>query len=196
MSESRQPQRRSAPSGADPAARGLILVVVAVALGAILLAAGGKVGFDKDDKAVDIGDNGGSDVTETTEAPTETTEAPPVTVAPAEVAVVAANGAGISGLAGKTTEFLATQGYTNSTATDATASAASTAVYFAEGFQPNAAAIATLLGLPAEQVQALPAEPVATDQPAGSAVVVVVGPDAEAVVSAGATTTSSTAAPG
>ena len=189
MSESRQPQRRSAPSGADPAARGLILVVVAVALGAILLAAGGKVGFDKDDKAVDIGDNGGSDVT-------ETTEAPPVTVAPAEVAVVAANGAGISGLAGKTTEFLATQGYTNSTATDATASAASTAVYFAEGFQPNAAAIATLLGLPAEQVQALPAEPVATDQPAGSAVVVVVGPDAEAVVSAGATTTSSTAAPG
>ena len=50
MSESRQPQRRSAPSGADPAARGLILVVVAVALGAILLAAGGKVGFDKDER--------------------------------------------------------------------------------------------------------------------------------------------------
>lgn len=194
MSESRQPQRRSAPSGADPAARGLILVVVAVALGAILLAAGGTVGFDQDDTTVDIGDNGG-EVTETTEPPTETTVAPPVTVAPADVAVVAANGAGISGLAGTTTEFLATQGYSNATATDATADVALTVVYFADGFQPNAAAIATLMGLPPEQVQALPPDPVATDQPADAGVVVVIGPDAEAVVAGAAATTSSTEAP-
>lgn len=185
MSESRQPQRRSASPGADPAARGLILVVVAVALGAILLAAGGTVGFDPDDTAVDIGDNGGDDVTTTTEAPTETTAAPPVTVAPADVAVVAANGAGISGLAGATAEFLATQGYSNTTATDALADVSATVVYFAEGFEGNAAAIAALMALPETQVQPLPAEPVAGDQPAGAAVVVVLGPDAEAVVAGG-----------
>ncbi|MCZ7630547.1 MAG: LytR C-terminal domain-containing protein [Microthrixaceae bacterium] len=193
MSESRQSQRRSEPSGADPAARGLILVAVAVVLGAILLAAGGSVGFDSDSKGVDIGDNGGdgSEVVDTT-APTDTTatsEAPPVTVAPADVMVVAANGAGISGLAGSTTAFLATQGYTSSTATDATADATATAVYFADGFQPNATALATLFSVPPEQVQPLPAEPVANEQPPEAAVVIVLGPDAEAVVSGGATTT-------
>lgn len=197
MSETRQSQRRSAASGPDPAARGLILVVVAVVLGAILLAAGGRVGFDADDNAVDIGENGadgsaadGSATTETT----ETTEAPPSTVAPAEVSVVAANGAGIGGLAGRTSEFLATQGYSNVTATDAVSDVSSTVVYFAEGFEPNAAAVATLFSLPAEQVQPLPAEPVAGEQPEGTAVVVVLGPDAESVVDAGGTTT--TAAPG
>ena len=59
MSDTRHAQRRGSTGGSDPAARGLILVVVAVVLGAILLAAGGTVGFDADDTAVDIGDNGG-----------------------------------------------------------------------------------------------------------------------------------------
>ncbi|MFV0317732.1 MAG: LytR C-terminal domain-containing protein [Microthrixaceae bacterium] len=184
MSESHQQSRRSAPSGADPAARGLILVVVAVALGAILLAAGGTVGFDRDDKGVDIGDNGGGEVTSTTDAPTDTTEPTPVTVAPADVAVVAANGGGISGLAGTTTEFLARQGYTNTTATNAVTDTALTVVYFAEGFDANANALAALMGLPESQVQALPAQPVATEQPPGTAVVIVLGPDAESVVAA------------
>lgn len=194
MSESPQSQRRSAPSGADPAARGLILVVVAVVLGAILLAAGGTVGFDSDAKGVDIGNNrsDGSEITDSTvpaDGSTDTSEAPPETIPPAEVMVVAANGAGISGLASSTTAFLATQGYSSSTATDAPADVAATVVYFAEGFQPNAAALATLFSVPPEQIQPLPAEPVANDQPAEAAVVIVLGPDAESVVSGGGATT-------
>jgi hypothetical protein len=170
--------------------------VVAVVLGAILLAAGGTVGFDSDSKGVDIGDNGGdgSEVTDTTVPDDGTTEAPPETVPPSEVMVVAANGAGISGLASSTTAFLATQGYSSSTATDASADVAATVVYFAEGFQPNAAALATLFSLPPEQIQPLPAEPVANDQPPEAAVVIVLGPDAESVVSGGGATT--TTAPG
>lgn len=167
-------------------------MLVAVALGAILLVTGGTVGFDEDDTGVDIGSrNGTTDAPDATDAVPSTTAAP-VTVPPAEVKVVASNGAGISGLAGTTTDFLATQGYTNSVATDAPAEVASTAVYFAEGFQPNAAAIATLFGLPPEQVQPLPADPVANDQPADAAVIVALGPDAEAAVAAPPTT----AAPG
>ena len=193
-SPQRSRQRRQAPTGPDPAARGIILVVVAVVLGAILLAAGGTIGFDQDDASVDIGEGGGEGVTDTT-APAETTTSVPTTVAPSEVPVVVANGAGVSGLAGATADFLATQGYTNTSATDAVASVSQTVVYYAEGFQPNAAAIATLFGLPPEQAQPLPAEPVANNQPAGTAVVVAVGADAEAVVSGGAATTT-TAAPG
>lgn len=192
MATAQRQQRRSSPSGPDPASRGLILVLVAVALGAILLVTGGTVGFDEDDTGVDIGSrNGTTDAPDATDAVPSTTAAP-VTVPPAEVKVVASNGAGISGLAGTTTDFLATQGYTNSVATDAPAEVASTAVYFAEGFQPNAAAIATLFGLPPEQVQPLPADPVANDQPADAAVIVALGPDAEAAVAAPPTT----AAPG
>ena len=88
-SSQRSRQRRSAPSGPDPAARGIILVVVAVVLGAILLAAGGTVGFDQDDESVDIGEGGSGDGTTETTAPAETTTSAPVTVAPSEVAVVA-----------------------------------------------------------------------------------------------------------
>ncbi|MGI9578903.1 MAG: LytR C-terminal domain-containing protein [Microthrixaceae bacterium] len=194
-SPQRSKQRRSGPSGPDPAARGIILVVVAVVLGAILLAAGGTVGFDQDDASVDIGEGGGDGVTETT-APVEeeTTTSAPVTVAPSEVAVVAANGAGISGLAGETATFLATQGYNNTSATDAVTDTAQTVVYYVDGFQPNAAAIAATLGIPASQVQPLPAEPVASEQPDGTAVVVVIGPDAQAVVTGAAAT--DTTAPG
>ena len=193
-SAQRQRSRRGA-SGPDPASRGFILVIVAVVLGAILLAAGGNVGFDEDDESVDIGDREAEETT-TTGAPTDTTApATSATVPPAEVKVVAANGAGISGLAGATTDFLATQGYSNSEATDAPGQVSATVVYFAEGFQPNAAALAEVFGLPEAQVQPLPPEPVANTQPADSAIVIVVGPDAETVVSGEATTTT-TAAPG
>ena len=180
-SAQRQRPRRSGQSGPDPASRGFILVIVAVVLGAILLAAGGNVGFDEDDESVDISDDG-SEVTATTAAPVETTAAPAATVPPADVSVVVANGAGIGGLAGETTDFLATQGYSTTTATDAPSNVSATVVYFAEGFQANAASIAGLFSLPQSQVQPLPAEPVANDQPQDAAIVVVVGPDAEAVV--------------
>lgn len=194
-----QRPRKSAQQGPDPASRGLILVIVAVALGTLLLITGGAVGFDKDQNKVDIG----SDKPTTTEATASSiTEAPPVTVAPADVKVVVANGAGIGGLAGRGTEFLATQGYSGSVATDAAAAATTTAVYYAAGFEGNARAIAELLGVPSDQVKPLPAgAPLAKDQPADAAVVVVLGPDADAKLNAPTTTvaaggTTVTTAPG
>jgi hypothetical protein len=191
-SAQRKRPRRPAPAGPDPASRGFILVIVAFVLGAILLAAGGTVGFDQDDESVDIGEGG--EPTETTAAPVETTAAPSVEVAPADVKVVVANGAGISGLASETGDFLATQGYTNTVATDAPGDVALTAVYYAEGFQANAEAIGAMFNLPPEQIQPLPAEPVANDQPVDAAVILVLGPDAEAIVSGTTTTVAGDAA--
>ncbi len=176
----RNPRRQ--PSNSDAASRGLILIVVAIALGAILLWKGGVVGFDPDGSSVDIGE--GPATTETT-APTDettTTVAPDVTVAPAQVKVVVANGAGISGLAGASADYLATQGYTNSVATDSPSQVPTTKVYAAEGFEGNATVIAGLFKVDPATIEPIPPEPVAGDQPADAGVVLVVGPDAEATV--------------
>lgn len=173
-------------------------MLVALAFGAILLWQGGVVGFDTDGEGVEIGTGGGgSGGGEGDGETTTTTEAPPTTVAPSSVKVVAANGAGISGLAGRTTEYLATQGYTTSVATDATASdVATTTIYYAEGFQPNAEALAAALGLPAEAVQALPpGAALADDQPVDAGLIIVLGADAVAALDAtGAGGTATTAA--
>lgn len=176
----RNPRRQ--PSNSDAASRGLILIVVAIALGAILLWKGGLVGFDPDGSSVDIGE--GSATTETT-VPTDettTTAAPDVTVAPAQVKVVVANGAGVSGLAGASADYLATQGYTNSVATDAPAQVPTTKVYAAEGFEGNATVIAGLFKVDPATIEPIPPEPVAGDQPADAGVILVLGPDAEATV--------------
>jgi hypothetical protein len=182
--------RRPASNGPDPASRGLILVLVALALGALLLFKGGVVGFDSDGEGVDIG-TGSGDGDKTDETTTSTTAAPATTVAPASVKVVAANGAGISGLAKKATSYLETQGYTQTVATDATASATTTAIYFAEGYEANAKALALAMGLPDTAAQALPAgAALAGDQPEDAGMIIVLGPDAAAIVdAAGATTT-------
>lgn len=182
----RSPRRDAPAPGPNPALRGVILVVVGVVLGAILLAKGGGVGFDSDRTDVAIG--GGS------ERSTTTTEATTTTVAerpPATVKVVVANGSGKSGLAGKTGQFLATSGYTTSSATDALQPAAQTIVYFAPGFEANARAVAQLLGLSADRVQALPGQ-VAKEQAADTGMVVLLGQDVPAVV-AGSTTTTTVA---
>jgi hypothetical protein len=166
----------------------MILVVVAIVLGAILLWKGGAIGFDSEGSNVEIGE--GPDTTAST-VPVETTAstAPPnVTVAPAQVKVVVANGAGVSGLAGTTTDFLATQGYTNTVATDALTAVAATQIYAAGGFEGNATVIAGLFGVDPATIQPIPAQPVAGDQPPDAGVIVVIGPDAEATVSGAAQT--------
>jgi hypothetical protein len=177
--------RRSSTPGSDPASLGLIMVVIALVLGVILLVKGGAVGFDKDETSVDIG----SGTQGENEQTTTTTAAPPSTVAPASVKVVAANGSGTSGLAKKTTEAVGASGYTNTVATDASADATASAVYFAPGFEENAKAIAASLGLPASSVQAMPASPVAKDQPADAGVVILLGSDAPPLIDAAGSTT-------
>ena len=67
-----RPQRPTAPAP-NPASRGLILVAVAVVLGAILLIKGGGIGFDQDGEELTI-DTGGDSTASCTASP-ETTAA-------------------------------------------------------------------------------------------------------------------------
>ena len=181
-------QRPSAPAP-NPATRGLILVAVAVVLGAILLIKGGGVGFDEpsDDLQIDAsGDEATASTTTTTEP-----AAPSTSVAPTALKVVALNGAGFNGYAGKAQQFLSVAGYTSTTAITAAAQVPTTTVYYAPGFEADAAAIASLFGLPETSVQAMPTPPNslakdAAEFPADTNVAVVLGPDVQGTVDKGA----------
>ena len=188
-----RPQRPSAPAP-NPASRGLILVAVAVVLGAILLIKGGGIGFDQDGEALTI-DSGGDD-TAAEVTTTTTTAAPSTSVAPAELTIVALNGAGINGYAASAQQFLSVAGYSSTTAATAATQTQSTIVYFAPGFEADAVAVAGLLGLDATSVQPLPEGTQlarnAADVPADTDVVVLLGPDVQNVIGGAAATGSTT----
>ncbi len=155
------PRPTSAPSGGGfarsagaAAGRGVLLVVLALAVGVLLLsrAIGGS------DGQVDTG----SGVTTTTVADTATTvppatTAPPVTAAPppthppAQVKVLVLNGRSIQGIAGSNNEVLLTQNF-NTLSPDNTPSPVEKTVvtYTDPAYATDAATIAGLLGIPAE----------------------------------------------
>ena len=185
----RTPQRSGPPTGPSPAARGLILVGVGVVLGLILLVRAGGVGFQSGDEGVKINTDEAA-VTTTSSAPTTTV--PTTDKAPQQVKVVVANGSPVSGLAGKTTAFLAQNGYSNSTATDAQSQVSVTTVYYSPGFEASAKALARILGLNSSQVQALPnGAELAKNQPSDAGVVVIAGPEIATIVGASSSTSGS-----
>jgi len=197
----RTPRRSSPAPGPNPANRGLLLVGIAVAIGLILLVKSGGIGFDSDDENVDIGQGAsGSEQTTTTATPTT---APVVTVAPATVKTFVANASNGADdkLGSKTANFLKASGYTQISvaAKNATQPATQTVVYFGQGFENNAKAIATSLGLPPTQAQPLAADAkFAADQPADAGLVVIAAVDIKPQVDAGAAAgqTATTAAGG
>lgn len=167
--------------------RGVALIVVAVLLGVVLLDATddepvdataapdddvtlGTDEEDGDDEGDGAGDGAGAVAT------TTTTEVP-VARPPAEVTVLVANGSGVAGAAGAFTEQIGASGYVTATPTNLTGGGRTDAsvVYFTEGFEAEAAALAGTLS-PVPVVQALP-EPAPVDDLRGAAVLLVVGPD-------------------
>jgi hypothetical protein len=113
--------------------------------------------------------------------------------AKADVKVVAANGAGVKGLGGTTTNILKNAGYATLAATDATAQVDKTSIQFADGYDADAREIAQLLNLPATVVVKIASPPVAAADIAGAQVIVILGVDFPAAGSSttapGATTT-------
>lgn len=161
------------PSGGS-GARGGILLVVAVGLGILIL------------QAFDTGAVPFSDISSNTTAPrldgpvvttpsaTTTTKAPRP---PSELVVLAANGTGTSGLAGRVTEFLRTNGYTSvATPLDASRLLEASSVEFEAGYDAEAKILAQRLGLPATAVRQVgDAAPVPDRR--GAVILVLIGPD-------------------
>jgi LytR cell envelope-related transcriptional attenuator len=94
--------------------------------------------------------------------------------ATAPYTVLVANGSGLPGVAGKTTTFLASKGITTLKAVDAnTSDVPETVVYFTEGYQAQAQAVAQQLG--GVQVAGLVPNPPPVADLGGANVLVVVG---------------------
>jgi len=173
-------------SAAGHAGRGAALLFVALLIGVGLL--------QSTDRSDTIGTTEASPSTTTktavTPAPatTSTTAAQPAHD-PKTVKVLSANGTATDGVGAKLQAKLRTAGYNTLSPVTSNTKLDTTQILFAAGFQPDALAIATLLGIPASAVVALPAKPPVT---VGSANVVVIGGKDILALLAAASTTSST----
>lgn len=162
--ESEQPRRRrrqpqpKTPPGQGSVARGAILVAVALVIGVLLLrdddsattqvAVGSDTAGEIDDTEPEDGGEEDADATTTT-----TTEAPRPA---AEVKVLVANGSGVNGAAGGTTDALEALGYVTGTPANAER-VPTTVVYFTTGFEAEATALAEAIGAAEDAVTPMPA---------------------------------------
>lgn len=107
---------------------------------------------------------------------------------PAEVKVLVANGAATAGAATRVNSRLQPVGYRLGKPTNTATKASASSIAYQVGYQAEAQAVATTLGLPATAVVAMPAPlPVADLQDAN--ILVIVGPDLAAASSASTSTT-------
>ena len=161
-------------------ARGIALIVAAVVIGLVLLNAtdAPEPLRVSSDETPDAGPTGTQPTgTTTTTAPTGSTDTTATAVAarpPAEVTVLVANAARVQGAAGKLSAEIAKSGF-KMTAPANGAPVPTSTVYFVEGYEPEARAVAALL-TPAPPVAPMPA-PAPVDDLRGANVVVVQGPD-------------------
>jgi hypothetical protein len=190
-----------ARSAGGAGARGLVLLALALLIGIVLLNA-----TDADPPGTSVSARGGSDTTsgngsksDASGEKTTTTAAAPTTTLPArapkDVKVIVANASSVKGAAANAKKMLDPPGYNNLAPTNA-AAVAETSVFFVPGYDRDAAAIATLLGLPATTVKAMPAPAPFDTKGANVAVLIGAdhGPKFAAAPAAGATTTTTAAA--
>jgi len=189
------PQERA--RGLDANARGIVILVIAVAIGLLLLWKAGPdgtttVSSGSPSTTVDAGTEG--DPSSTTTAPGASTTAPENKGRPpGEVTVIVLNGSGKAGVAGTNTLTIGAAGYKMAGPANANAQIDKTAVYYATDYQDEATAVAAVLGKPADSVAALPA-PAPGPGADKANVVVVLGKETPAAEGGGGASTTTTAA--
>ncbi|HMS87400.1 MAG TPA: LytR C-terminal domain-containing protein [Acidimicrobiales bacterium] len=190
--------------GLDANARGLAVLAVAVVVGLLLLL---TTGGDSGTTQVAADGNGGSpttidisgiddteadgEVTTTTPDQTTTSSSTPTDGLrdPGEVKVLVLNGSGLGGVARSTSETIGEKGYVMQPATNSTNSPnqVETAVYFADGYQAEAEAVAAVIGKAPDVVEAMPSTPPGAGADSAN-VVVVLGKDTAPAESSTTTT--------
>lgn len=161
-------QQMTAPEtrtgGFDANARGIAVLVVAVLVALLLLLKAGGDG-NTSTAADDTGGGvtttaplGGSTTT-TPDDTTTTTAASSGDREPKDVTVLVLNGGGPAGVAKANSDAIGEKGYTMGAYTNASATVATTVVYYADGYQAEAEAVASALGKSADVVEAMPDTP-------------------------------------
>lgn len=152
--------------------RGGVLIGLAVVIGLVLLRDVGSpsdVAIDPPAGTTPVETLPPEDITTTTARPAE------------EVRVFVANGTTTSGMAGRITDQVRPLGFTMLPAGDTTAaykaSRRNSVIYFADGFNDEALAIAQRLGLQGAVVQPMPTTGLPVSDLRGATILVVVGPD-------------------
>jgi len=186
-------QRGGAPRDHPHVGRGLVLVVAAVVLGALLLPSATR------------GPLAASAVSATTTTTSAGAGAPgtghgrhsstttSTTVAPSAIHVLVANATSTNGVAGAVTSFLASKGFATLTAVNALVKANATEVFTVGGATADVGPVTGALNLPPASIEpAAEAAPVASTT--GADVVVIAGPDlASRFAPGGATATTQSA---
>ena len=166
------------PSGGGSAGRGIVLVVVAIALGAFLLyrgfggaddPAGDSVADPASESSEDAenesdsgggaepgSDNGGGGEELPVTTLTTTTVPPVVTHPPGEVKVVAANGTGERGRAGRTADVLNALGFVTEAKNTEQSRVEESVIYYRPEYGDDAKAVAAALGAPAQLLTLAP----------------------------------------
>lgn len=145
---------------------GAILIGIAILIGVVLLVQG----YDQEGALVTTAETDQTAATVETPPTTEVPAARP----PAEVSVIVANGSGKTGAAGALKTTLEGQGYTTVATADGPP-VTTTIIYYAEGYQPEAKALATAIGTNPAEVRVLPTQPPVEME--GATLLVVLGPD-------------------
>jgi hypothetical protein len=155
-------------SGFDSNTRGLAVLAVAVVVGFLLLlnAGGGateqvSTGADTSQTTIDISGIGDDTDESTTTTPDQTTTSsvPETgdTRPPSQVKVLVLNSGGPTGTAKTTSASIGETGYVMQQPANAAArGAATTVVYYAEGYQADAEAVAAVIGKTADVVREMP----------------------------------------
>lgn len=186
------------PGGLDSNVRGLIVLAVAIVIGGALLWSWGgdsgttdvTAGKDSTSTTVDISDLG----TTTTAAESggdTTTTAATSDHSPSEVSVLVLNGSSQTGVAASTAATIGESGFTMLSPSNAPANVETTSIYYADGYEADAIAVAQILGKGTDSVKPL------TEASLGGAegdadVVVVLGADTPPASGGGDTSGSST----
>jgi hypothetical protein len=176
--------------GLDANARGLAVLAVAVVVGLLLLLTTGgdggttqvAAGGDGSPTTIDISGIDDTDadgeVTTTTPDQTTTSSSTPTDGLrdPGEVKVLVLNGGGPTGTARTTSETIGEKGYVMQPPGNASANVASTTVYYADGYQAEAEAVAAVIGKAPSVVEEKPSTALGAGADSSN-VVVVLGPD-------------------
>jgi hypothetical protein len=169
-------------SAAVHTGRAAILLVVAFLIGVGLLHSA-----DRSPVQISAGPTTTKKSATTTSSTTSTTVAP--LRDPKTIKVLAANGTSTNGIGDKVRRKLLEGQYDALTAVTSTVKTPTTIIYFTPGFDGEAAAVATFLGVPVSTVQAMPTKPPVA-QLGTANILVVAGNDlATALASSGTTTT-------